>query len=108
MANPQTSGWRVNKERSIMDSIHRSNLLISLDHSGEVRILKNRWGTTDDIDLHLLLEIFTQSLRTRVLGCNIKNFNMFKAAIEEELKKEIIKVLDKYSIMEKKDEPRRL
>jgi hypothetical protein len=104
MANPQTSGWRVNKERSMIDSIHRSNLLISLDHSGEVRILKNRWGTTDDIDLHLLLEIFTQSLRTRVIGCNIKNFNMFKAAIEEELKEEILKVLNKYKVMENKNE----
>ena len=104
MANPQTSGWRVNKERSIMDSIHRSNLLISLDHSGEVRILKNRWGNIDNIDLHLLLEIFTQSLRTRVIGCNIKNFNMFKAAIEEELKEEILKVLNKYKVMENKNE----
>ena len=89
MANPQTSGWRVNKERSMINSIHISNLLISLDHSGEVRILKNRWGNIDNIDLHLLLEIFTQSLRTRVIGCNVKNFNIFKVAIEEELKERV-------------------
>ena len=102
MPNPQTGGWRINKENSIMDGVHKSCLLISLDHAGEIRILKNRWGNIDNIDLHLLLEIFTQSLRTRVIGCNVKNFNIFKVAIEEELKKEIIKVLDKYSIMEKK------
>jgi|ADurb_Leu_01_Slu_FD_contig_111_52975_length_3360_multi_3_in_0_out_0_5 hypothetical protein len=102
MPNPQTGGWRINKENSIMDGVHKSCLLISLDHAGEIRILKNRWGTTNDIDLHLLLEVLTKSLRTRVIGCNIDNFNMFKSAIEEELKEEIMKVLSKYAVLEKK------
>lgn len=102
MANPQTGQWVINKGKSILDGIHRADLLISLDFSGEVKILKNRWGTTKDVDLHLLLEILSKCLRTRVIGCNIDNFNMFKAAIEEELETEILKVLTKYKVVEKK------
>ena len=102
MTNPQTGQWNINRGRSVLDAVHKSNLLISLDFTGEVKILKNRWGTTSDVDLHLLLEILSKCLRSRVIGCNVDNFNMFKASIEEELETEILKVLTKYKVVEKK------
>lgn len=103
MTNPQ-AGWnRSDPKDSIMANTFKADILIALVQ-GELKILKNRWGTSKYLEPHLFLDIFTKGLRTGAMKCNLEKFNLFKEPIEQELREVILKVFNKYEILEKEDE----
>lgn len=106
MTNPQ-AGWNRSNSENIMSNALNADLLIALVN-GELKILKSRWGTTKYLDLHLFLDVFIKGLRTGVMKCNLKKFNLFKEPIEQELKEAILEVFNKYEILENDDESRKV
>lgn len=101
MSNPQIGSYKINKENSLLKNCFQADLVIALIH-GELKILKSRWGEPECLDPHLSLDILIKALRTGAMGFNPENFNMFKEAIEQELREEIMKVLNKYKCLDEK------
>lgn len=92
----------VSKRPTIMEKLHGANIVISVNHKGEVNVLKNKYHDINEpippVDMvDLCTQFIADSCVNQMSGGPVK-FSMFKDGMAIEIKKVLAKYMEENDI----------
>lgn len=93
--------WNLPNNISVKSSFSDMDVIIGMDHSGQMHIIKNERGEegVKTININIIMRMFIQALRTGIMKfASNDKFKIFSEAIEKDLENAIMNIVNKYDL----------